>query len=109
MRRLLRFQRRNSTALHGFDLTNCAAQSLHNWSLTQLAGREVFSPTYALHGFDLANRAALRLRSWSLTHLPPEKMILTLFAPCAAQILRSFFAFMWDGAYFFGREACGRV
>ena len=87
MRRLLRFQRRNSTALHGFDLTKRAAQSLRVWSLTQLAGRNVFSPTYALHGFDLANRA---LRSWSLTHLPPEKMILTLFAPCAAQTLRGF-------------------
>ena len=49
--------------------------------ISTLAGREVFSPTYALHGLDLANRAA---RSWILTHLPPEKMILTLFAPCAA-------------------------
>ena len=53
----LRRWRRNSTALHGFDLTNCAAQRLHNWSLT---------------------------------HLPPEKMIPTLFAPCAVQLPRSF-------------------
>ena len=36
--------------LHGFDLTNCAAQSLHNWSLHNLQGVKVFSPTYALHG-----------------------------------------------------------
>ena len=43
-----------------------------------------------MHGFDLTKCAAQRLHNWSLTHLPPEKMIPTLFAPCAVQIPRSF-------------------
>ncbi|MEE0785267.1 MAG: hypothetical protein U0M10_04915, partial [Oscillospiraceae bacterium] len=44
---------------------------------------------------------------WSLTHLPPEKIILTLFAPCAAQTLRGFltvWAFPMGRRYFLWGE-----